>query len=177
MISGNSLPSLDSPLETRVRRLRRYYQVAKTSRCSSRFVSFSFTRRYHVRVQSFLRTNRLVLYRRLGVVHPVLLSGTSHGNNGTSLVPASPQCSYALFQRPRMERPPRPLQASGVAPDQHKHKGSKQVIVFRGSIARHLSSLSTLHVGGCPTPCKTRFRRLVKPYRAGSSRKKLDERF
>ena len=53
----------------------------------------------------------------------------------------------------------------------------QQNIVFRGSIATHLSSLSTLHRGGYPTPCKTRFRRWVKPYRTGSSRKNLTKGF
>jgi hypothetical protein len=38
---------------------------------------------------------------------------------------------------------------------------------FRGSIARPLTSLSTLRRGGYPPPRKTRFRLLVRLYRAG----------
>ena len=40
-------------------------------------------------------------------------------------------------------------------------------MVFRGSIARHWDSLSTLRSEGHPSPRKTRFRLLAKLCRAG----------
>src|SRR3954467_1453822 len=49
---------------------------------------------------------------------------------------------------------------------------------FRGSIARHWDSLSTLRSEGCPSPRKTRFRLLAKLCRAGFVHPQgSDERF
>jgi len=72
--------------------------------------------------------------------------------------------------RPRWDRirgsGPR-VNGSGTAPAYKDNGGSPQ-IGFRGSIARHLVSLSTPRSGSYPPPRKTRFRSLVrKLYRAG----------
>jgi len=57
--------------------------------------------------------------------------GLIHGNSGISLVPASPQYSFALFPRPRLDRQPRPLQVFDVVPDQHQHGDSNDNFISR----------------------------------------------
>ena len=60
----------------------------------------------------------------------------------------------------------RPLRRLGAAPACVNNGGSREQ-KFRGSIARHWDSLSTLRSGSLPPPRKTRFRLLAKLCRAG----------
>ena len=102
-----------------------------------------------------------------GVGKPGLQAGSHDGDGRVSQVPERPSCPCALFLDPgRTEvrqaiasasaRPP--LVSTTVAPASRR---------FRGSIARHWDSLSTLRSGGRPPPRKTRFRLLAKLCRAG----------
>ena len=93
-------------------------------------------------------------------------AGNHDGNGRVSQVPERPSCPYALFLDPgRTETPghcgvsarPPPVSTT-VAP---------AIRIFRGSIARHWDSLSTLRSGSFLPPRKTRFRLLAKLCRTG----------
>ena len=101
-----------------------------------------------------------------GVGKPGLQAGSHDGDGRVSQVPERPSCPCACSWTPvgpkyashcgALARPP--LVSTTVAPASRR---------FRGSIARHWDSLSTLRNGGRPPPRKTRFRLLAKLCRAG----------
>ena len=74
--------------------------------------------------------------------------------------------SLPLFLDPGRTEMREAIAALGAAPACVNNGGSREQR-FRGSIARHRDSLSTLRSGGRPPPRKTRFRLLAKLCRAG----------
>jgi len=88
------------------------------------------------------------------------------GNGRVSQVPERPSCPCALFLDPGRTEHASPLRRLGAAPACVNNGGSREQR-FRGSIARHWDSLSTLRSEGSPSPRKTRFRLLAKLCRAG----------
>jgi len=146
----NPLSSADSTWGARVHRFQWYYQVAKTSRNSSRRVSFPslgdtlFEYDCSWRDRSY-STGHLELFTRFP-------NGIPKEMSGSLWIPASSQCSFALFPRHRLDHPSRPFRTSDVAPDEHNYRDSNVRIILRCSIARHLSSLSTLRSDDCSIP-------------------------
>jgi hypothetical protein len=93
-------------------------------------------------------------------------AGSHDGNGRVSQVPERPSCPCALFLDPGRTEHARPLRRLGAAPACVNNGGSRKQR-FRGSIARHWDSLSTLRSGSLLPPRKTRFRLLAKLCRAG----------
>ena len=108
-------------------------------------------------------SSRSLLYRLL----PVRLSSrsckdlpSSRGTLMTIRPVLGPRWDRTRGSGPRVYGP-------GMAPAYEDDGGSPR-IGFRGSVTRHLVSLSTPRSGSCPPPRKTRFRLLVrKLYRTG----------
>ena len=104
-------------------------------------------------------------------------AGNVSGDGRVSQVPERPSCPCALFLDPGRTEHARPLRRVDAAPACVYNGGSRKG-VFRGSIARHWDSLSTLRREGRPSPRKTRFRLLAKLCRAGFVNPQgRDERF
>jgi hypothetical protein len=93
-------------------------------------------------------------------------AGNVSGNGRVSQVPERPSCPRALFLDPGRTENAKPWRRLGTAPACVNNGGSRERR-FRGSIARHRDSLSTLRSGGRPPPRKTRFRLLARLCRAG----------
>ena len=83
-----------------------------------------------------------------------------------SHVPGEPGCAHALFSDPG--RPSRPAtDGVSVLPSATLTAWATANSRFRGSIARPMRSLSTLHGGGRPSTRKTRFRLAASLDRTG----------
>ena len=131
---------------------------------SPHFVSFAW--RYHR--SSPVRPHQLgtELWINLELVSRDSKPAVTTETSGSLRFPSDPRvpapCSWTPVG-PKYARPLRasarpPLVSTTVAPASRR---------FRGSIARHWDSLSTLRNGGRPPPRKTRFRLLAKLCRAG----------
>ena len=96
---------------------------------------------------------------------------------GSLRFPSDPHVPTPCSTAPVGPMHARPLRRLGVAPACVNNGGSRDRR-FRGSIARHWDSLSTLRSGGFPPPRRTRFRLLAKLCRAGFVNPQgCDERF
>src|SRR5208337_1741969 len=78
-------------------------------------------------------------------------TGSHDGNDRVSQVPERPSCPYALFQDPGRTDTRQAIAASRRGPRLIKQRWLPQEGCFRGSIARHWDSLSTLRREGHPS--------------------------
>ena len=174
------LPSLHGVPSGWVPPLPRYCEDATTSRCPSRLASFpSLGDTIYGLRPSLFAPSGLQDASAHGpgtslAVTPLPLH--RHGGNETSQVPGRPSFASASFSDPDG------ISASGhptlqYGPRQCNCEDSR-LMSSRGSIARLLRSLSTLHGHGRPWSCKTRFRLLARLYRVGLTfQQGRDERF
>ena len=96
---------------------------------------------------------------------------------GSLRFPSDPRVPAPCSWTPVGPNGAKPSRRLGAAPACVNNGGSRERR-FRGSIARHRDSLSTLRSGGRPPPRKTRFRLLARLCRAGFVNPQgCDERF
>ena len=160
------LASLPWPRAGPVRQLRRYYQGAMTACRPPRRASLPSLGGTSVALVLFA-PGRTSAPPRPGVGDPVAPAGMCRGNDRLSQVLGEPRLSVCACS------PPTP--AGPLAPDPYSAAAWPWVIErqrllrkdFRRSRAWLSDSLSTLRSAGYPAPRKTRFRPLVRRYRAG----------
>jgi hypothetical protein len=112
-----------------------------------------------------------------GVVKPEPRPAITTETAGSLRFPSDPHVPAPCSWTPVGPRCAKPLRRLGAAPACVNNGGSRERR-FRGSIARHGDSLSTLRSGGRPPPRKTRFRLLARLCRAGFVNPQgCDERF
>ena len=102
--------------------------------------------------------------------------GAPRGHRRISQVSASPPLSIRLVLRPRSDQRFRPLRKVDVAPASHHSKNSNDKLYFGAQWHGFWTSCLTLRREDYSSPRNTRFRRLVRPYRAGASCKGLKEK-
>ena len=104
--------------------------------------------------------------RGLELLSRYLRPGFRRGDDRISQVPGEPQLSVCHVQStPAGLRPPDQYGAAARPLVSEQQRLPRKV--FRRSIAWLSDSLSPLRSAGCPAPRKTRFRPLVRRYRAG----------
>ena len=130
---------------------------------SPRFVAFTW--RYHPCAR-FAPTGRDAQPGARGVGIPVPEPEMSVETAGSLRFPSDPLVPAPCSWTPVGPKGAKPLRRLGAAPACVNNGGSREQR-FRGSIARHWDSLSTLRSGGRPPPRKTRFRLLARLCRAG----------
>ena len=101
-----------------------------------------------------------------GVGKPGLQPAVTTEMAGSLRFPSDPRVPAPCSWTPVGLRCAKPLRRLGAAPACVNNGGTREQR-FRGSIARHRDSLSTLRSGGRPPPRKTRFRLLARLCRAG----------
>ena len=164
-----------------VRQFHRYYQGAMTSCRPSRRTSLPSLGGTSASTRS-LRSpaRRTSAPSGPGVVDPVSRPGARRGDDRISQVLGEPRLSVCTCSTPTPAGPRAPDQYSAAAWPWVIERPRLPRGVFRRSIAWLSDSLSTLRSAGCPAPRKTRFRPLVRRYRAGfapaRSQQKVSER-
>jgi len=159
------LASLPRVLPGGVSLVPRYYQGVTTPCRPSRRVSFPSRGRYQGRTRVSLPQGG-VPPRGPGVVHPVPPAGVFLGDDRVSHVPGEPSCAYALLFDPGRSRHPT-TRCIVTAPAKIHNEGPCNSTHF-GAQSHGLSTHCLRFAGRvAPPPRKTRFRLLVRLYRAG----------
>lgn len=133
----------------------------------------AFVQRYHKGALVLSLSHDKCHRVSLELVTRYLPPGFTHGNDRTSQVPGRPQCSFARALRLRQVDCPRPNDTYSVIfratawPLLSERQRHSQDTTFRSSITRLPNSLPTLRHTRYLVQRKTRFRPLVKRYRAG----------